>query len=155
MPSRNKQPRKWSTYPALHDDVSRLLEDDDLHYDFYGNAHHRRCTQEYDTNIMGRFICRNNKCKAGGWTSKKIAITIRMYPGLRYDATVYHQRCRECNSLSKPFLDDSYADRVAYRLKKWSGIEVERPDYSGTSNAPHREDLCEGCADGHCSQLRK
>ena len=156
MPSRKSkqsQPQRWSTYPALHEDVSRLLDDDDLYYDFREGANHKNCTKEYDTNIMGRFICRNKACKTDGWSSKKIAVTIRMYPGAQYDATVYHQRCRACNSLSKPILDGSYAERVAYRLKKWAGIEMDRPQYSGKSKGPHRNDLCEGCKDGHCSEL--
>jgi hypothetical protein len=45
------------------------------------------------------------------------------------------------------------AERVAYRLKKRRGIEMDRPIYSGQSKGPHQNNLCEGCKDGHCSQL--
>ena len=83
---------------------------------------------------MGRFICRSRACGSSGWGSKKIAITIRMYPGAKYNVWVYKQHCKGCNGLSKPGLDDSYAERVAYRLKKWCGIEMDRPNYSGQSN---------------------
>lgn len=155
MPSRkSKSDRRWSIYSALHDDVSRLLEEEDLHFDFHETDDTGTCIKEHDTNIMGRFICRSRGCGSSGWSSKKIAITIRMYPGARYNARVYHQRCQGCNSLSKPRLDDSYAERVAYRIKKWCGIEMDSPNYSGKGDGPHQSDLCEGCKDGHCSQLR-
>lgn len=52
--------------------------------------------------------------------------------------------------LSSPILDDSYAERVAYRLKKWCGVELERPKFSGQSKGPHEEEFCEGCKAGHC-----
>ena len=154
MPSRRqKSNQRWSMYSALHDDVSDLLEKDDLHFDFNESDDTMNCIKTYDTNIMGRFICRNQACGSSGWSSKRIAITIRMYPVAQYNARVYNQRCQACNSLSKPRLDDSYAERVAYRIKKWCGIEMDRSNHSGHSKSPHQSDLCEGCKDGHCSQL--
>lgn len=154
MPSRKPKPnQRWSMYSVLHEDVSHLLEEDDLHFDFNENDDTTGCIKKYDTNIMGRFACRNQACDSSGWSSKRIAITIRMYPGARYNARVYNQRCQACNSLSKPRLDDSYAERVVYRIKKWCGIEMDMPHYSGHSERPHQSDLCEGCKDGHCSQL--
>jgi hypothetical protein len=105
-------------YSALHDNVSCLLAEDDLHFDFHENDGTESCIEEYDTNIMGRFLGRNRACGSSGWLSKKIAVSIRMYSRTQYNARVYHQRCLECNSLSKPRLDDSYAEIVAYRLKK-------------------------------------
>lgn len=154
MPSRkSKSDQSWSLYSALHDDVSRLLEEDNLYFSFHETDDTESCIKEYDTNIMGRFVCRNRACASSGWSSKRIAITIRMYPRAEYNARVYNQRCQGCNSLSKPRLDDSYAQRVAYRLKKWCGIEMDRPIYSGHSKSPHQSNLCEGCKHGHCSQL--
>ncbi|KAH6876400.1 zinc-binding domain-containing protein [Thelonectria olida] len=149
---KSKSVERWSMCPALHDDVSRLLEDDDLCFDFHP-IDNEKCIREYDTNVMGRFICRNRSCHAGGWSSKKVPITIRMYRNDKYNARVYHQRCRACQSLSRPVLDDSYADRVAYRLKKWRGIQMEEPTFDRRSKAPHRKDLCEGCKAGHCKEV--
>ena len=142
-------------FPVLHDDVSRLLEEDNLEFNFYKVDKPESCIKEHDTNIMGRFICHNHSCESDGWSSKNIAITIRMYDGKKYNARVYHQRCMNCNSLSRPYLDGSYAERVAYRLKKWNGIKVEAPDFSGERKKPHHRDLCEGCKDGHCKQLER
>ena len=153
MPSRkSKSDRTRSMHQNQHDNVSRLLEEDDLHFDFYEDDDAETCIKDYDTNIMGRFICRNRACNSKGWSSRMIAITIRMYPGAQYNARVYHQRCQRCNRLGEPRLDDSYAERVAYRLKKWCGIEMDRPSYSGESKGPHQSTLCEGCKDGHCTQ---
>ena len=154
MPSRRPNlDRRWSMYQTLHDDVSRLLEENDLHFDLHENDDDQTCIKEYDTNIMGQFICRNPACGSNGWSSKKIAITIQMYPGAQYNARVYNQRCQGCNRLGKPRLDNSYAERVAYRLKKWCGINVDGPTYSGKSKRPHQSDLCEGCKNGHCTRL--
>jgi len=74
-------------------------------------------------------------------------------PGAQYNARIYHQRCLRCNNLSKPRLDDSYAERVTYRLKKWCGMKMNRSFYSGQSEDSHQSNLCEGCKDDHCSQL--
>ena len=93
--------------------------------------------------------------RTSGWSSKKIAITIRMYPGAQYNARVYNQHCWECNNLCNPRLTDSYAKRVAHRLKKWSGIEMDQPIFLGNSKGPHESELCEGCKNGHCSQSNR
>jgi hypothetical protein len=146
------QSKSWSIYPSYHDAVCDLLKEEDLIFDFH-EEDDSDCDEEYDTNIMGRFECRNRRCRTRGWSSKLVAITIRMYPGEKYNARVYYQRCRVCNKLSEPKLDDSYAERVAYRLKKWSGVRMETPQYSGASKAPHKSDLCEGCKHGHCKGL--
>ncbi|KAH7308608.1 zinc-binding domain-containing protein [Stachybotrys elegans] len=141
----------WSMFPSLHDQVAQLLQESNLSFAFH-NVDEIHCDNEYDTNIMGRFSCHNPNCASGGWSSKVVPITIRMYSERRYNARVYHQRCILCNRLAKPRLDDSYAERVAYRLKKWSGIDVQNPfssphDYN---KPPHISDLCEGCKAGHC-----
>jgi Zinc-binding domain len=136
-------------FPTQHDAVSDLLEEEGIFFTFHTDDD-SRCEKEYDTNIMGRFLCHNNACSARGWSSKVVAITIRMYPGSEYNARVYHQRCKACNKLSKPKLDESYAERVAYRLKKWRGVEMEIPHHYGPSKAPHESSLCEGCKHGHC-----
>ena len=144
--------KSWSIYPALHNSVDGLLEEDGLVFTFFEIDKDEGSIEEYDTNIKGRFKCLNEDCSQAGWASKLIAITIRMYPRRRYNARVYHQRCKGCGSLSQPFPDDSYAERIAYRLKKWSGIEMERPFYMDhTSERPHESALCEGCRHGHCS----
>jgi hypothetical protein len=105
---------------ALPQSVSRLLKEDDLSFTFFATDEDKGSIKEKETNIMGRFKCRNRGCSQAGWASKKIAITIRMYPEQRYNARVYHQRCKSCGGLSQPLLDDSYAERIAYRLK--SGV---------------------------------
>jgi len=136
----------------MHDDVSRLLEVDGLRFEFHDVDSDVDAIRSYDTNIMGRFTCNNRRCGSSGWASLRIAITIRMYEGRRYNARVYHQRCKICNLLSKPTLDDSYAERVAYRLKNWCGVKQERPKFSAGSKGPHEKKFCEGCKAGHCCE---
>lgn len=153
MPSKKPRfnPQAWSLYPHLHATVSQLLQDTNLSYKFHRDDNSNTCIKEYDTNIMGEFTCKNAKCSSDGWGSKKIAVTIRMYPGQKYNARVYFQRCRKCKRLSKPTLDGSYAERIAYRLKRWNGLAVEVPEYSEDDDKPpHQSHLCEGCKDGHC-----
>lgn len=140
-------------YPRLHNKVSQLLGKDNLRFEFHDVDDDKGHVETYDTNIMGKFTCNNQNCKTDGWSSKKIAITIRMYSGNRYNARVYSQHCKACNSCSRPSLDEeSYVERVAYRIKKWKGVSVARPHYSGDAKGEHESDLCEGCKAGHCTQ---
>lgn len=140
-----------SMHPSLHDEVSDLLREHNLSFDFY-DSDDSDCEKYYDTNIMGRFICRNPLCASNGWNSKRIAITIRKYHGNQYNAKVWHQSCKACDRLSTPQLDGSYAERIAYRIKKWHGVRMERPPHSGNKGPPHERDFCEGCKHGHCSE---
>lgn len=143
---------KSSMYKHLHEDVTSLLEDTGLNFTFHDRDDSRASIKDHDTNIMGHFVCKNPACRSTGWSSKKIAVTIRLYRGNKYNARVYHQRCKSCNWLSQPQLDDSYAERVVYRLKRWNGIEVERYQRFDKSKGPHDNKRCEGCKAGHCSE---
>lgn len=149
-PKKNKPPKPWSLHPSRHRDVLQLLEDSRLTFDFHDVDDPFTCTEEHDTNIMGRFRCWNTRCASTGWSSNMIPVTVRLYSGSRYNVRVYNQRCQGCGRMSRAKLDDSYAERVAYRLKKWSGIEVEPPFFSGKHNGPHLIAFCEGCRDGRC-----
>ncbi|EFQ36638.1 hypothetical protein CGRA01v4_12197 [Colletotrichum graminicola] len=155
-PKSNKKARSikgWSLYSALHNDVLQLLQEDNLTFKFHNDDNDDNSRRDYDTNIMGQFACRNHACHANGWASKRIPVTIRMYDGQRYNARVYHQRCRQCNSLSRPTLDSSYAERVAYRLKVWCGIPMQPPNFvRKPAKKPHASELCEGCKAGHCRE---
>jgi hypothetical protein len=48
-------------------------------------------------------------------------------------------------------MDDSYVERVVYRLKNWSEIDVEAPLFSGEGYGPHLTALREGCRNGRCN----
>jgi hypothetical protein len=81
MPRKGRKAAKlWSLHPKLHNDVARLLDDEGLQLAFFNADDEETNIEERDTNIMGRFICRNSGCHLNGWSRKKIAITIRMYP---------------------------------------------------------------------------
>lgn len=152
MPTKKTKSRNpWSLHPSRHRDVLRLLQDSGLSFDFYDIDDPFNSAREYDTNVMGRFPCWNTRCLSNGWSSKMIPVTIRLYPDSQYNVRVYNQRCQECGKMSRPKLDGSYAERVVYRLKKWSGIDVEAPFFSGGErNGPHLTEFCEGCRNGRC-----
>ncbi|OBS25162.1 hypothetical protein FPOA_05697 [Fusarium poae] len=149
-----RQRPSWSMFPDLHDQVADKLEEDQINYTY--NLHDDDLTKikTYDTHIMGRFTCINEKCRTNGWSSMNIAITIRAYSRDRYNARVYHQRCKRCKSLGEPTLsEESYIERIAYRIKKWNGVEMERPNWGGdATKGPHESALCEGCKNGHCRE---
>jgi hypothetical protein len=142
----------FSMYQSLHDEVSNLLAAANLHFEFWEDDDETKCTRVRDTNIMGRFVCHNRACRSKGWPSNMIATRIRLYPGHKYNARVYHQRCKVCSWVSRPMLDQSYAERIVYWIKRWSGVRVDRPPISHESRGPHNHQLCEGCKAGHCSQ---
>ena len=150
---RQKLTKPWSMYPSFHNEVSDLLVIHGLQFRFYNEDEDDSCLDEYDTNIMGRFVCRNQRCPVPGWKSKKIAVTIRRYSDDQYNARIYHQSCKNCGRISKPKLDHSYKERVAYRIQKWCGMQMDAPPFSDQSDGPHRSDLCEGCKQGHCSGI--
>ena len=141
-------------HPKLHEEVSKTLKSHDLEFDFYATDDDNACIQTYDTHVMGKFNCKNERCNKIAWTSKKIAITIRMYNGEQYNARVYNQRCKACNTPSRASVDkQSYVERVTYRIMKWSGLEVEPPTFSGRLGPDHETELCEGCRAGHCNGI--
>ncbi|KAI0098995.1 zinc-binding domain-containing protein [Hypoxylon sp. NC0597] len=109
---------------------------------------------EYSTHVMGKFKCNNDDCSKRSWGSKKVAILIRGYPGNGYNAVVFNQRCQSCNQLGTLTLDEnSYVERVAYRLKKWAGVPIEKQHYDQkVKGPPHKSELCEGCNQGYCQE---
>jgi len=142
-------------FPELHQDVldaisgamnppkftNRNRDDDDIN-------------NEYSTNVMGNFKCYNHHITRL-WSSKVVAIVIRGYPGNEYSVVVYNQRCRSCNEMGTLTLDEnSYVERVAYRLKKWAGVTMEEPFYEEKKGLPHKIELCEGCKAGYCQRDR-
>ena len=71
----------------------------------------------------------------------------------RYNAVVFNQRCKCCTKLGSLKLDkESYVERVAYRLKKWAGITLEKSYVAPRKGPPHESSLCEGCKRGICPQ---
>jgi len=146
--------QEFGLWPSLHQDVLRLLQPHGLSFEFFGSDDPHGVIREYDTSIMSTFTCINTACTPRRWISGQVAITIRRYPGMRYNARVYSQRCESCNSLGAQELDSSYAERVARRLTMWSGIALEEAPHSWASRGPHLSDLCEGCRQGRCRQSR-
>ncbi|KAI9373340.1 zinc-binding domain-containing protein, partial [Aspergillus egyptiacus] len=146
MPSRKRKAKKApSMYPILHDTITALLEQSNpyLKFTFHPTDDDASATHKYNTNITGHFTCHNPHCPNPGWASKVIAVTIRMYPGNRYNARVYHQRCKTCQGVFRPKVDgETYAERIFYRLQKWCGVEVEKVDYRGArGKKPHQRGL--------------
>jgi hypothetical protein len=139
-----------STFPELHQDVLDALPSamNSLKFNHRDNFHD--ANKLYSTNVMGDFTC-NNHPRALIWPSKRVAIVIRGYPGNEYNAVVYSQRCKLCDELGVLDLDEnSYVERIAYRLKRWAGVPVEIPPYDEKTSRPHKSDLCEGCKAGYC-----
>jgi hypothetical protein len=108
------EPKLFEMFPELHENVleaisdamiSPRFNDDDDSFDSADN--------EYSTNVMGDFTCNDHHC-AHIWSSKKVAIVIRGYPGDEYNAAVYYQRCNSCNELGTlRHIESSYVERVA------------------------------------------
>ncbi|KAK4135743.1 hypothetical protein BT67DRAFT_259273 [Trichocladium antarcticum] len=143
-------------YPNLHDDVLTFL-DGTINPEPRFNKNDEtgnKVDKDYSTHIMGNFTCRNGfsgHCPNKVWGSKKIAIVIRRYPNHGYNALVFKQRCKSCNSLGIMKIDEnSYIERVAYRLKKWAKIPMETLSYTAPRGPPHESHLCEGCKQGYC-----
>ncbi|KAM7213104.1 Zinc-binding domain containing protein [Rhypophila decipiens] len=148
--------------PHLHKDILTSLNgaiSPEPVYTRPDSKDHKVVAETYPTNIVAFFTCTNTPCaKGASWSSGKVAIVIRRFNlpttgGLGYNATVYNQRCKSCNELGAMNIDkEVYVERVAYRLKVWAGVPVERRPFNGNKETPpHRKDLCEGCKRGVCT----
>ncbi|KAI1367676.1 zinc-binding domain-containing protein [Xylaria arbuscula] len=101
------------------------------------------------TNVMAKFKC--DGCSDHTWTSGRVAIVIKGYRGNGYSAEVFNQHCEFCDALGTMTLDqESYINRVVYRLKVWAGVPVAQPVYKAKHTPPHKDELCEGCIQGVC-----
>jgi hypothetical protein len=143
------------TFPTLHEDVLQALSEDLITptpwFNDLGTSQEPMI--EYSTHVMGQFRCYNQRCAKPGWGSKKVTIVIRRFPGNGYDAVVYKQRCKACDKLGAMRLDEnSCVERVADRLKKWAGVEMETQGYVMPKDGPEHEwEFCEGCKAGVCT----
>jgi hypothetical protein len=146
------EPKPYEMFPELHRKVLEAISGAMNPPRFTHKNSDDGATNLKETNAMGKFEC-NNHPRTRIWPSKIVTTVIRKYPGNEYSVVVYKQRCRSCNELGTLFLDeDSYVERVAYRLKKWAGVPMEIPPYEKKEGRPHKRELCEGCKAGHCQE---
>ena len=140
-------------FPSLHQNVVNAVSDSIASTWFQKNESDEDVDNEYSTHVMGKFKCNNSACTTGGWGSKKVAILIRGYPRNGYNAVVFNQRCKSCGKLGTLALDEqSYIDRIGYRLKKWAGVPMEQQQYASKKGLPHERNFCEGCKRGICQE---
>jgi transcription elongation factor Elf1 len=157
VPKQQQQPpqetREFFTFPELHPNVAAAVSPEISSTWFNGDHDDDDFDEEWNTHVMGRFKCTNNACKKPFWDSRKVPIEIRGYDNDGYSAVVYNQRCKSCNDLGTFELNiPSYVERVAYRLKKWAGVEMEAPPFNEMLGPPHERAYCEGCKRGKCRE---
>ena len=150
IPTRQEETRTSFTFPELHQRICEAVAPR-ITSMWFNNNTDAYFEDEYTTCVMGKFICNNNRCRKKGWSSKLVAIWIRRYPRSGYNAIVYNQHCKSCDRLGIFRLnEESYVDRIAYRLKRWAGVAVEKPPFREKTRVPHKSDLCEGCKVRNC-----
>jgi ribosomal protein L31 len=153
-PESTQETREFFLFPELHQSIAEAVFPEILSTWFQEDDDDDDCDEEWQTHVMGIFICTNNACKAQLWVSRMVPIEIRGYDSNGYSATVYNERCMSCNRLGTFVLDeDSYIGRVAYRLKKWAGVAVEKPYYGPKTGLDHQREFCEGCRRGKCRDM--
>ncbi|RWA08718.1 hypothetical protein EKO27_g6396 [Xylaria grammica] len=142
--------RNWTQafFPELHPKVVAALSGS-IGPIWFNDEKSRDSIDLKQTFVMARFKC--DGCSIKEWRSGKVAIVIRGYRGNGYNAEVFNQHCKSCGALGIMTLDEeSYVDRVVYRLKVWAGVPVLPPFYERKSTPPHKQGLCEGCIQGWC-----
>jgi hypothetical protein len=149
-----KETRTSFTFPELHQRIAEAVAPAITSTWFNLNMD-ARFQNEVDTNIVGAFRCVNKQCGKDGWSSGLVAIWIRGYTRNGYNAIVFNQRCKSCDWLGCFKMDEqSYVERIAYRLKKWAGVRDEEPNFIGKLlRGPHEREHCEGCKVGHCGRV--
>ncbi|RVD81884.1 uncharacterized protein DFL_009731 [Arthrobotrys flagrans] len=111
---------------------------------------------QWSTNLRGSFKCSEQECK-NNWQSAVVATIIRKYPlpgnMLAYNAKVFNQRCKTCDSLGYMTIDRKiYLERVVRRLKIWRNEKVDELPKNFRKTEPHKSELCEGCKAGYCKR---
>jgi hypothetical protein len=148
-----QETRELFMFPELHPNVADAVSIDISLTWFNEDDEDETFDQEWFTHVMGTFICNYDTCEKRGWDSRKVPIEIRGYDDNGYSAIVYDQRCKSCDQLGTFELDKrSYIERVAYRLKKWAGVEMEAPLFNEVEGPPHERAYCEGCKRGKCRE---
>jgi len=143
-------------FPWLDRGVSKAVAAANVNSKWVNIKDQKDSNNQYSTTVMGKFTCNNDGCPTRGWSSKTVSILIRGYPENGYNAVIFNQHCKSCNELGDLILDtDSYVERVAYRLKRWAGVQMERQHYTGSVGPPHERELCEGCKRGYCQQRNR
>lgn len=146
-----KVPKCSRMFPSLHQNVADAVDEHIKDLRYHETNNEKGVSTQYSTFVMGQFRCYNRSCPKVVWTSGKVAISIRKYQDDSYNAEVFKQRCKACNQLGNLKMDQqSYIDRVSYRLLKWARVAVEQPVYELRKTPPHMVDLCEGCKRGIC-----
>src|SRR3954468_13195721 len=106
--SRKSEPQVSYAFPQLHSAVANAVRPE-IKNAWFNKSGKGDSTNEYSTNVMGKFLCVNTGCAKKGWSSKKVAIHIKGYGGNGYHAVVFNQRCKSCRELGALTLDqDSY-----------------------------------------------
>jgi ribosomal protein L31 len=153
-PESTQETREFFVFPELHQSIAEAVFPEILSTWFQEDDDDDDFDKVWQTHVMGIFICTNNACKAQLWVSRMVPIEIRGYDSNGYSAIVYNERCMSCNRLGTFVLDeDSYIGRVAYRLKKWAGVAVEKPYYGPKIGFDHQQEFCEGCKRGKCRDM--
>lgn len=155
VPRPTQETREFFKFPELHPDVAHAVSPEISSIWFNDENDNDDDDDGFDnrwfTHVMGRFMCNNNFCKKHFWDSGMVPIEIRGYKDNGYSAIVYNQRCTFCYQLGTLKLDErSYIERVAYRLKKWAGVEMKTPPYNNIRRPDHKRTYCEGCKRGKC-----
>ncbi|KAF5562665.1 hypothetical protein FNAPI_3104 [Fusarium napiforme] len=74
-----------------------------------------------------------------------IAIRIREYEGNQYNVKVYHQQCSRCETPIRAMLkQQAYADRVAFHIKRWNGIDIKPPNIEVEPKVNYSKELYRG-----------
>lgn len=148
-----EETRTFFMFPDLHQSVAEAVAPEIASPWFNHDYEDEDFSTEYSTCIMGTFTCNNSSCKKRSWGSMVVAIVIRGYERYGYTAMVFNQRCNSCEHLGTLKMDQqTYIERVAYRLKKWAGVAVARPRFKEKIGPPHEKEFCEGCKRGLCPQ---
>lgn len=153
IPKLQKETRTSFMFPELHQRIAEAVAPaiTSTWFNLNTEAHPKK---KSDTNIIGAFTCVNKRCGKNEWSSGLVAIWIRGYPRNGYNAIVYNQSCRSCGWLGSLKLDEeSYIERVAYRLNSWAGVRMEQATFSSKIlRGEHESGHCEGCKAGHCGR---
>lgn len=147
---KKKGTKEYSMRPDLNSEVIGTIDGKMKSIKFNNEDSDSEC-RELEVNLVGTFVCPN--CRRS-WKSGIVFTVVRLYFNNTYNAKVYGQRCKRCENASLPKLDETYAQRVSYKLETMYGIPHPKVEYRSKPMKPHDKHRCQGCKINRCQRSK-
>lgn len=112
-------------------------------------GNNKTCLKEKNIYINGEFFCKNCNKK---WVSGKIYTEIYHNNENSFYLKIYYQRCKKCNNIKKPSINNVGKDKIKSKLELYFGYRDVIINDTIKKTKPHMAKYCEACKIGKCEE---